>query len=807
LSVNHARIPERTFRVSASSAPQEQNAGPVRLIPGADGSRQPVRRLPASLTPLIGREAECNRLASLIRTGSARVITLTGPGGVGKTRLATHLTETLAGQFDDGVAFVDLSPLAEPSLVLPTIAQTLAGSEAANNADVDRLITLIGAQRLLLVLDNFEHLIDAGASLGVLVTQCPNLVVIVTSRMVLRISGEQEFAVSPLPLPPRGGSVQAMLDSSAAMRLFVERARSVRSDFVLDTTNAAVVAGICRRLDGLPLAIELAAARIRAMPLDVIAARLDRPMELLSRGPRDQPERQQTMRDTIRWSFELLSPVEQDLFQCFSVFAGGCALEPIEKLALANDLDRNSAFDTISSLVEASLISAGQDSSGHSRYSMLDTIRQFAGEQLARTGEADRIRNWHAGYFLDLVEQVAPPPFEPGDIELLQKLDAEQDNIRAAMIWFDQSGDGARLMRMASAMYDVWYYRGHLEEGQRWMRRALESAPAGAPIAQRAWLVKGLAMITQLQGDYDRARQLYEESLTWWERCGDVRAASVVRSFYAGLMVSLGEYDQAEPVFLANLEHFRETNDQVWWAHAAFHLGVIAFAGGNDDQAIDWCRQSVERYDLVGGRLDAIDPLRYLMLAAVRKRDFRLARSAAADNLDRLRTRGSLEALAGGLADIGAFAALRRDWSAAAVLLAAAHALLSGQGGTFTLPARLSYTDAAGQAREQLGPEEYGAASRRGAALSLEEALAVAFDQIEATTMVSPQFGAGSELLTEREREILELLATGASNPQIAEKLFISRGTVRTHVSSILHKLDVHTRTEAVSVAHREGWI
>jgi non-specific serine/threonine protein kinase len=598
-----------------------------------------------------------------------------------------------------------------------------------------------------------------------------------------------------------------MLDSSAAVQLFVERARSINTEFLFDASNAPTIAAICRRLDGLPLAIELAAARIRAMPIDVIAARLDRPMELLSRGPRDHPERQQTMRGAIRWSFELLSPIEQDLFRCFSVFAGGCTLEPIEQLALANGFDPDDAFETISSLVEASLVSASEDVSGYSRYRMLDTIRQFAGEALAASGESERTRHWHAAYFLDLVERVAPPPFEAGDADLLQRLDSEQDNIRAAMGWFDQIGDGARLMRMAAAMYDVWYYRGQLEEGRTWMRRALECAPAGAPILQRAWLTKGLAMITQLQGDYDEARELYEESLALWDRGGDVRGATIVRSFYAGLMVSLGEYDQAEPVFRKNLGRFRETNDQVWWAHAAFHLGVIAFAAGDDDLAIDWCRQSVDQYDLVGGQLDAIDPLRYLMLAAVRKGDLQLAREAGADNLARLQTRGSLEALAGGLADVGALAALRKDWIAAATLLAAAHALLSGQGGTFTLPARVSYTAAGELAREMLGEAEFVAAAERGVSLSLEDALAIAEEQIAATSPVRAHLSPGSDILTEREREILVLLATGASNPQIAEALFISRGTVRTHVSSILNKLDVHTRTEAVSLAHREGWI
>ncbi|MGD9710651.1 MAG: LuxR C-terminal-related transcriptional regulator [Thermomicrobiales bacterium] len=784
--------------VEHSSAPQ---------LLSRSGSGRRGLGLPISLTPLIGRQDEIEKLVSLIVGESARLVTLTGPGGVGKTRLACEVAAALSPRHPDGVGFVDLAVLTSGNPILPAMAEALGFRDPPDSLDVEGLSAFICDRKLLLVVDNFEHVIARASDLARVLGHCPNLTVIVTSRMVLRISGEREFAVSPLGVAEDSDGSFEALTESPAVQLFADRARAARSDFELSRENIGIISRICQRLDGLPLAIELAAARVRALPVEVLEARLDRRLEMLSRGPRDYPERQQTMRCTISWSYDLLNPPEKQLFCCFSVFAGGCTIEPLESLAVANGYTPESAFDGISTLVEASLVVAEGDDRHPQRYRMLDTIRDFAAEQLDAGEKAASTRQWHASHFRDFVLNVAPAPFEPSDRALVAPLEVEMENIRAALVWLEKQGDGKGLLELAGPMYDAWYYRGHLDECERWMRRALDLAPPDAPASQKAWALKALAMITQIRGKEAAARDLYRQSLELYEQSGDKRATAVVNNIYAGFLVGTGHYEDARPVFERSLQYFRESDDEVWSSHALFHLGVIAFGLGDNAAAIDYCRQAVDIYDRTGGRLDAIDPLRYVMLAAVRKGDLSQARNAGIDNLARLRERGSLEPIAGGLADVATLASARREWAMAGRLLGAANAIRRSQNATFTLPARGSYEFAENTARRRLGDEAFDDAWQSGEQLGVSEALALATEFLETGQSAAETTGQASNPLTDREQDVLRLLATGASNPEIAEELFISRGTVRTHVSSILAKLDVHTRTEAVSRAHREGWI
>jgi predicted ATPase/DNA-binding CsgD family transcriptional regulator len=771
--------------------------------------RQVASPLPSPLTPLIGRERETAFLTVLLRERRERIVTLTGPGGVGKTRLALHVAARVGSDYEAGAAFVDLSPVGSPDLVAGAIADAIAGDDCPDSPTIDTLAGLIGDADLLLLLDNYEHLLDVAPLVSALASRSPRLTLLVTSRIVLRVRGEFEYALLPLSLPADDATTAADLTSSEAVRLFVERAQSVRPGIVFDEQALRQIATICRRLDGLPLAIELAAARLRVLPLESIqrwlVERAD--VDVLARGPRDAPQRQRTMRDTIRWSYELLDQRDRDLFCQFAVFAGGCGIQPIEALAIDRGGTGDDAFDAISALVEASLVVAREDETGATRYRMLEPVREFAAEQLASAGMEDAARRWHANYYLRLAEEVAPRPFMPGDLRLLRRLDVEQENLRAALHWFFSTGEHERLIRLAAAMFDVWYYRGRIEEGSHWLQEALDRAPEETSAASLAWIAKGLAMMVQMKGEYDRACELYEQSLAWWEASGDRRALAVVRSFYAGFQVSQGNYDVAEPVFQENLAYFAETDDRVWHAHALFHLGVIAFAHGDDIAAMRSCEEAVDRYDQAGGRLDAIDPLRYLVLAACRFGDVERARRAAADNLQRLEERQSVEALAGGIADVATLAAAMKRWVDAARLFGAAEGLRESQRATFTLPARGAYDAAFEATRTRLDRKTFQGAWAEGVGLTSEAALGLArqtLDDLEGETrlIVRPDCP-----LTFRELEILRLLATGASNPAIAETLFISRGTVRTHVSSILAKLAVSSRTEAVGLAYREGWL
>ncbi len=735
------------------------------------------------------------------------MVTLTGPGGVGKTRLASQVANGLSSRFPYGIGYADLSVLVSDQPALPSIATALGFRDPPDSLSAEKLAAFIGDRQMLLVADNFEHLMDQAGSIGYLLSHCPHLVVLATSRVVLRLSGEREFSVAPLDLQADINDSLPVIAQSPAVRLFTDRARAARSDFELTAENAATVINICKQLDGLPLAIELAAARVRALPVEGLEARLDHRLEMLSRGPRDYPERQQTMRCTISWSYDLLDAGEKKLFGCFSVFAGGCTLAPLESLAVNYGYSPDSAFDAVSALVEASLVTAEGDTPQTRRYRMLETIRDFASEQLAESEYCESTARWHARYFRDFAREAAPAPFEPSDRALVAPIDTEMDNIRAALSWMERNEEGGMLLETAGAMYDAWYYRGHLDECERWMNRALELAPDDAPTTQRAWAVKALAMINQIKGNEAAASQYYKQSLNLYEACCDRRAWAVVNNIYAGFLVGTGHYEEAEPVFRQGVEYFADVGDEVWRSHALFHLGVIAFGLGDNVAAMAHCREAVGIYDRTGGRLDAIDPLRYVMLAAIRKGELPVARAAGVDNLARLRERGSLEPIAGGIADTAAYAAAKRDWESAATLLGAANAIRESQGATFTLPARTSYEHAESIARRRLGDERFSDLWKLGTRLGATEALDTAIGLLDDAARGGHGSSASNNSLTDREQDVLRLLATGASNPEIAEELFISRGTVRTHVSSILAKLDVHTRTEAVSRAHREGWI
>ncbi len=761
--------------------------------------------LPIPLTPLIGREAECRAVQQLLTNGGHRILTLTGPGGVGKTRLATEAASSLCDRFPDGVAFVDLAPIGTPERVIPAIARAVGVREGDDGFDLYKLANLIGTRHMLLVLDNLEHLLESVKDVAGLLARCRHLTILATSRVALRISGEQEFAVPPLALPSESSGADRELRENPAIRLFLQRALAVRPELDSSAEGLKTIGRICQRLDGLPLAIELAAARTRAMPPKVLLERLDRSMDLLVRGARDQPQRHQTIRDTIRWSFELLQPLEKSLFCCFSVFPGGCSLEPIEDLAITNGFSAADAIVTISVLVEANLVVVEHLPGGDARFRMLETIREFAMEQLDQGPDGFTTREWHANYFLRFAESIAPRPFTASDTSLVKPLEIEQENIRAALTWFDDQADTLKLLRLAGSMYDSWYYRGRIDDGIRWMRKAVERAPADAPTELMAWTTKGLAMFCQLRGQFSEAQKLYDESLRWWDESGNARGSAIVRSLKAGFLVSQGKYEAAKPVFEQNLSHLRATGDPVWTAHALFHLGVIAYADGDNTAAIDYCQQAVSTYDEVQGRLDSIDPLRYVVLAAIRAGNLPLARDAGLDNLARMRERGSREVIAGGMADSATLLANAGDHATAVRLFGAARALLASEQGTFTLPARGAYDEAERLAKSKLRPNEFASAFADGGGLQMADALDLAENALIAIELTEAPMA--RHPLTEREFEVLKLVATGASNPQIAEALFISSGTVRTHVANILAKLDVHSRTEAVSIAHREGWL
>src|SRR5215213_2435829 len=480
--------------------------------------------LPISLTPLIGRERETATLVSMLGQHDARLLTVTGPGGVGKTRLALHVAADVGAAFPDGVVFVDLATVTDPALVAPVVAAVLGVREASGQPLVDQVRAFLRDKRLLLVLDNFEQVVEAAPLVVTLLAGCPGLAVLATSRVRLRVSGEREYPLSPLGLPDDGGQrpVDA-LRPSEAVRLFVARAQAVQPDFALSPANAVVVADICRRLDGLPLAIELAAARIKSLSVSALLSRMESRLPLLTGGGRDLPLRQQTMRDTIAWSYDLLSPEEQTQFQRLAVFVGGFSLEAAE--AVAEPGGSGTVFDIISSLLDSSLLLKQEAGDGESRFRMLETIREFGLERLTASGAEAPVRQAHAAWYLALAE-AAESSMRGGAAQArwLDRLEADHPNLRAALTWFEQTGDAEGGARLAGTLQGYWLQRSHRSEGRAWLERAL--AHGVVTNEARAKALLALAVLSQLTGSSE-ATALLAQSLAFSRSAADSRRAAV----------------------------------------------------------------------------------------------------------------------------------------------------------------------------------------------------------------------------------------------------------------------------------------
>src|SRR5215204_31069 len=452
----------------------------VAARPMVLGEAPAVRRplslvsLPAPLTRLIGRETELATLSAELQDRNVRLLTVTGPGGVGKTHLALAAAAELLDDFPDGVWFVDLAPLNDPTLVLPTVARALGLREGSDRSLADVVSVSLAAKQVLLVLDNYEHLLAAASVVSDLLRAGPKIVVLVTSREPLRLRGEQEVAISPLPVPEHHDSY-AVLAQNPAVRLFVHRAKAVKRDFDLTDENAGVVAAMCRQVDGLPLAIELAAARVKVLPPAALLARLESRLPLLAGGPRDAPARQRTLRNMIAWSHDLLTSEEQMLFCHLGVFAGGWTLDAADEVT---NLDRTlDVLEATTSLLDKNLIRQADQVHLEPRFTMLETIREFAVAQLENTAEADRMREAHAAWCLALATAVTPRPAvvgEPASLEIsLARLTADYDNLRAALAWFANRHDAEALAQLTGTLAWFWHWTGDGHEGLKWTERAL----------------------------------------------------------------------------------------------------------------------------------------------------------------------------------------------------------------------------------------------------------------------------------------------------------------------------------------------
>jgi predicted ATPase/transcriptional regulator with XRE-family HTH domain len=602
---------------AALGVPAAEQAGFVQAARAGTPGERPVPTpvpdampgyLPLALTPLVGREAERAVATTLLCAPTTRLITFTGPGGTGKTRLAVQVAADVRAAFPDGAWFVALAPLTDPALVLPAVATTLGLREVAGQAPLEHLYDYLRAKRLLLVLDNFEQVADAATGVAALLTTAPSLTVLVTSRVALRVHGAQEFPVPPLALPATTATPGVdTVAASEAVRLFVERAREARPDFALTADNASAVASICRRLDGLPLAIELAAAWVKILPPAQLLARLSDRLRLLAGGGPDLPARQQTLQATIDWSYNLLAPAEQILFRRLAVFAGGWTLDAAEAVCDFGAGDGVASLDVLAGLlqlVNASLVVA-EEREGEARYRLLETIREYAWEKLRVAGEAEIAQTRHRDWFLRFAEEAAPHLHAAEQLDWLARLETEHDNLRAALDWCLTEPDGAQAgLRLAGPLEEFWSIRGHLSEGRGRLAAALACPDADAPTAARAEALRSLSRLSRLQGDFGPARAPIEESITLWRTLGD--KLGLARALYElqDLLQPQGERMQVEYVDEA-IRLYKEAGDAHGLARATTLVGSLAEERGEPeafrralDQNIAFYRQTGDRWAL-----------------------------------------------------------------------------------------------------------------------------------------------------------------------------------------------------------------
>lgn len=764
--------------------------------------------LPVWFTPFIGREREIARICALLERDDVRLVTLTGPGGVGKTRLAFEAGAASVSVTGRRLASVDLSSIVGPQLVLLAIAQGLAVRDTGRGSLERQVTDVLGKQPTLLLLDNFEHVIEAAPLLARLLSGEPQFKLLVTSRQRLRISAEHVFDVPPMTLPETtDGKSPAQLMQFEAVRLFVERAAASDREFALTEQNAVTVGAICAYLDGLPLAIELAAARVQSLPPISLLAHMGQSLPVLAGGPPDVPSRQRTMRDAIGWSYELLPDDERALFRRLSVFAGG--FTPAAAEAAGAQL---SVLEGLLSLADKNLIRQEEQPGGQSRFRMLETVREFGLEQLALADEVTGARARHAAFFLLLAEERNPTIPIPGDFEWATRLSPERDNLRLALLSLYDAADWRALLRLAAALDDYWQLRGQYDEASRWIRLALDRDPE-APAALRAKALAALGQLAYFRGDYDEAQSRWEAELALGRVSGLDQVVADKLARLGALACRMGDLDRSTKLLTEALDRFRKldpdgTPSLRMIGRVLALLGDTAILHGELDRAAECFEQAITQLRSTNDTWMLVDALGGLGVVSALRGDPPGAGEFFLEALEIGPSDRHLQHGASILIGLACVAAEVEQPERAARLLGAADALRERIGAVIYPRDRDMLARCQIALRAAFDDETLATRREEGSRLPPDQLLAEAHAVLEtharANTLQSP-IAARPFRLTARELEVLHLLVEQRSDSEIAEILFISRRTATTHTSSIISKLGASNRHEAAAIAVRRG--
>ena len=770
---------------------------------------------------MLGRDQELKAVREQLLSDDVRLLSLTGPPGVGKTRLAMAVAESVLEAFPQGVWFIDLAPLRDPALVGSEIASTFGLAEIRAETTLTSLAAYLRERHALLFLDNFEGVLPAAAWVGKLLERTSGLKILTTSRERLRLRWERMILVPPLPLPdldlPPDLPALAGIPSVA---LFLQRARAVNADFTLSVENAPVIAALCIRLDGLPLAIELAAARAGVLSPAEILANMDDRFRLLGMGALDLPERHQTLKASIDWSYVSLPPAEAQFLRRLSIFSGGFSLTAAKMVTECETLNLD-GLESLVALAEKSLISRARGPVGEPRFALLESIRDYLLDRLQASGELDGARRRHAGYYLELAERYYSERNKGNQKARFDRLESEHDNLRAALQWSLDAGECSLGKRIAAAIWNFWWLRGHMWEGMRWLEPFLASSGEYRDKTHLR-VLEGAGTLRGWQKDYEPARVFLMEGLQIAQELEDQAATTRILGRLSWIFWVNGKTEEAAWV-AERMKVFPLDADPWELAHAFLSLGSLLYEAGLDEAAEKAFTRSLEHFQLAEERSGAIFARSKLALLKHQQGDFREANEEMVGALEAARQLNDLHvAIAYCVDDATQLAALRLDEKNVAqepnlkrmarILGAVDHwrEILSLRRSPLD---KSAYLQIAGNLQQRLGEGAYLRAWQEGQSIPVERVIHEAIELLKSTCQPGPRGrrlpeGDGISItLSGRERQVIGLVAEGLSNQEIAEHLFITERTVRFHITSIFNKLGADNRAQAVAIAGRLGML